>query len=199
MMTPLRLFANSRISLACLFSMGMLILPSVLPNAGYDKAFAGAPVAAGTTTAEPYEHFDLFQVVPDNTELTFDEFRKRTSDNFAKKFEQIKPISVKRSGSKFVLKTTPTSQTRYGITLHISATVTCDVVKDANGVLTVTNIEGVAIDVGPKRMLLREAIVTPLGGTVVRIDGKIEVSSVLPYIWISKTIDKAKVHKPDEN
>lgn len=198
MMAPLRLFANSRISLACLLSMGMLILPSVLPNTGYNKAFAGAPVAAGQTV-EPYEHFDLFQVVPDNTELTFEEFRKRTSDNFARKFEQIKPISVKRSGSKFVLKTTPTSQTRYGITLHISATVTCDVVKDANGVLTVSNIAGVAIDVGPKRMLLREAIVTPMSGTVVRIDGKIEVSSVLPYIWISKTIDKAKVHKPDEN
>jgi len=147
-----------------------------------------APVAAKEKVK-----IDLFAVIPDGTSLTFDEFRKRVGNDFASKFDKLKPNSVTRAGNHFVLSTDGTAHSKYGLTVYVAQSVTFTAVKDGE-VLTATNIDGIDVQVGPKRLRLRQVVITPLPGNQARIEGKLEISASLPYLPISVTVDRNDVH-----
>lgn len=165
---------------------GALLLSALMPNAASSNA----------ATVPPQAVPDIFALIHDGEELTFAQFRQRAGDELAKKFERIQPVSVRRAGNRFFLKTVPTVHSRYGCTVYVGADVSLHAVKSGR-VLTVTEVTGVEIFVFGKRSKVKEVVVTPLEGTRVHLSGKLEVSRFLPYIPLSITIDKNKVHDTD--
>lgn len=130
---------------------------------------------------------NLEAIVPDGKELTFDELQKRSGE-VAQLLSPLKPTHIKRSGKRFTLTTTATTISKSGVSVYVSASVSCEATKAGN-VITLKNIDGVQVDLGLGKMKLKEAVITPGANDTATVDGKLEVSRWLPYVPFSITVD----------
>lgn len=130
---------------------------------------------------------DLKVIIPDGTEMPFDEFQKKAPD-VAKLLTPLNPTKIRRDGNLITLTNTPTTIAKNGVTVYISGKISCEVTKSGN-VITLKKIDGIDVDTGVGRAKLREAVITPGPNNTATIDGKLELSRWLPWISFSVTVD----------
>jgi len=146
------------------------------------------PLAIVSTTGSVVtDPDDLKVVIPDGTEMSFDEFKQKAPD-VAKLLTPLNPTKIRRDGDLFTLTGTPTTIAKQGVTVYIAGKISCEVSKSGN-VITLKKIDGIDVDTGIGRAKLREAVITPGANNTATIDGKLELSRWLPWISFSVTVD----------
>lgn len=178
---PMKIMALALAGLAVLAAVFLFGINHIVDLSNPPLAIVGT---TGSVVADPD---DLKVIIPDGTEMSFDEFKQKAPD-VAKLLTPLNPSKIRRDGDLFTLTGTPTTIAKQGVTVYIAGKISSEVTKSGN-VITLKKIDGIDVDTGIGRAKLREATITPGPNNTATIDGKLELSRWLPWISFSVTVD----------
>ena len=142
----------------------------------------------------PSQPKGLDELIPDGTEITFAEFEKTAGAAYANLLRPLGPKTISRNGKTFTMKCSAGSISAPGTTLKVAPIVSCEVTRQGNSI-ALKNISGVTVDIDyvGGNLAVREAVITNATNGKAVVDAKVEVSSWLPWIPVSVTVDLSKL------